>query len=151
MVLARNQFFVLLFIIVITPFLSYKIIWLANSKQTTGRMWYTGHGNLGSALGISTYAVIRYRVGNDSLYFNSNVNLDLKAGEIVRVLYKKNNPSDAVIDDFASIWVETLVYALFPVLILLVLFLMPERFDPVIPKKSKVLIGKKPFIQIREQ
>ena len=111
-------------------------------------MWYTGHGNLGSALGISTYAVIRYKAGSDSLYFNSNVNLDLKPGEIVSVLYKKNNPSDAVLNDFVSIWIETLVYALFPVLILLVLFLMPERFDPIIPKKSKVMLGKKPFIQI---
>ena len=148
MVLSRNQFFLLLFILVVVPFLANKIIWLANSRQTSGRMWYTGHGNLGSALGISTYAVIRYRVGRDSLYFNNNVNLDIKPGEIVPVRYKKNNPSDAVVDDFVSIWVETLVYALFPILILLVLFLMPERFDPIIPKRSKILLGKKPFIQI---
>lgn len=111
-------------------------------------MWYTGHGNLGSALGMSTYAVIRYKAGGDSLYFNSNVNLDLKPGEIVGVLYKKNKPSDAVVNDFVSIWIETLVYALFPMLILFVLFFMPEKFDPIIPKKSKVVLGKKPFIQV---
>jgi hypothetical protein len=147
-ILTRNQFFLLLFMLVVVPFLANKIIWLANSRQTNGRMWYTGHGNLGSALGISTYAVIRYRVDKDSLYFNNNVNLDIRPGTIVPVRYKKSNPSDAVVDDFVSIWVETLVYALFPILILLVLFLMPERFDPIIPKKSKVVLGKKPFIQI---
>jgi uncharacterized protein DUF3592 len=147
-ILARNQFFLLLFFIVVTPFLAHKIIWLANSKQTTGSMWYTGHGNLGSALGISTYSVIRYKAGKDSLYFNSNINLDLKPGETVQIRYQKNNPSDAIADDFVSMWAETLVYAVFPVLILVVLFFMPQRFDPVIPKKSKVVLGKKPFIQI---
>jgi hypothetical protein len=114
-------------------------------------MWYIGHGNFGSVLGVSTYSVIRYEVGKDSLYFNSNINLNLRPGEVVQIRYQKNNPSDAIADDFVSMWAETLVYALFPVLILLVLFLMPERFDPVIPKKSKVLIGKKPFIQILQQ
>ena len=76
MILTRNQFFLFLFAVIVVPFLAHKIIWLANSKQTTGRMWYTGHGNLGSALGISTYAVIRYKAGSDSLYFNSNVTVE---------------------------------------------------------------------------
>ena len=148
MILSRNQFFLLLFIIVIAPFLANKIIWLATSTQTIGRMWYTGHGNFGSVLGISSYSVIRFKAGNDSLYFNNNVDLDLKRGKIVPVRYQKSNPSDATVDNFLSMWAETLVYAVFPVLILLVIFFMPERFDPIIPKKSKIVLGKKPFIQI---
>lgn len=45
-------------------------------------------------------------------------------------------------------WAPSFVFSLFPMLILLVLFLTPDRLDPVIPWKSKIIIGFKPFIQI---
>jgi hypothetical protein len=41
-----------------------------------------------------------------------------------------------------------MVFALFPILITLVLFLTPDRFDPLIPWRSKVLIGFRPLIRI---
>jgi len=46
------------------------------------------------------------------------------------------------------IWGLTLVYSIFPLLVLLVLVLTPERFDPLIPKKSRILLGINPFIKI---
>jgi len=47
-----------------------------------------------------------------------------------------------------DIWVPTVVYSLYPLLILLVLLLTPDRLDPLIPMKSKVLLGIRPFIKI---
>jgi hypothetical protein len=47
-----------------------------------------------------------------------------------------------------EVWQATLVFSLFPMLVLLVLFLTPDRLDPLIPWKSKILIGIHPFIQI---
>lgn len=47
-----------------------------------------------------------------------------------------------------NVWGASFVYSLFPLLILLVLLFTPERLDPVIPRKSKVLIGVRPFIKI---
>lgn len=47
-----------------------------------------------------------------------------------------------------NVWGATLVYSLFPLLILLVLLFTPERLDPLIPRKSKILIGIRPFIKI---
>ena len=47
-----------------------------------------------------------------------------------------------------QVWAPTVVYSLFPLLILLVLLLTPERLDPLIPAKSKVLLGIRPFIKI---
>jgi len=41
-----------------------------------------------------------------------------------------------------------LVFSLFPLLITLVLFLTPDRFDPVIPWRSKILLGFRPFIRV---
>jgi hypothetical protein len=42
----------------------------------------------------------------------------------------------------------TLVFALYPLLVFLILWLTPDRFDPLIPQKSTILIGGKPFIKI---
>ncbi|WP_431211719.1 hypothetical protein ACQ86N_38885 [Puia sp. P3] len=46
------------------------------------------------------------------------------------------------------VWAPSLVFSLFPVLVLLVLYLTPDRLDPVIPWKSKIILGFRPFIQI---
>jgi hypothetical protein len=40
------------------------------------------------------------------------------------------------------------VFMLYPLLTTVVLFLTPDRFDPLIPWRSKILIGFKPFIRI---
>ncbi len=47
-----------------------------------------------------------------------------------------------------EIWGNSLAYALWPALILLVIFLTPEKFEPLIPRKSTVLLGIHPFIKI---
>jgi hypothetical protein len=47
-----------------------------------------------------------------------------------------------------AVWASTFVYSLWPLFILLVLLLTPENLDPVVPRKSKILIGFRPFIKI---
>jgi hypothetical protein len=47
-----------------------------------------------------------------------------------------------------DIWGKSLAYALWPSLIFLVIFLTPEKLEPLIPKKSTVLLGIRPFIKI---
>jgi hypothetical protein len=47
-----------------------------------------------------------------------------------------------------EVWCGTLVFMQFPLLIWLVITLTPERFDPLLPKGSKVLLGWRPFISI---
>ncbi|MBS1918024.1 MAG: hypothetical protein JST87_17275 [Bacteroidetes bacterium] len=111
-------------------------------------MAFIGHGDWGSALGMSSYAVIDFKVGSNAYSVNSDLNLDLQQGETIEVLYEKNNPADAIVNDFYNIWAKTIAYALFPVLIVIVLFVMPEKMDPLIPRKSKIIISKEPFIKI---
>ncbi len=148
MLLSRNQFFLILFLIVTGPFMANRIIWLISSKKTTGTMAFISHDDWGSALGMRTYAVIDFKAGNDTISFDSFLNLDLKKGETVPVLYQTNNPSDAIVDDFYNIWMRTISYSIFPVLLVIVLFIMPDRMDPIIPRKSKILLGKRPLIKI---
>jgi hypothetical protein len=47
-----------------------------------------------------------------------------------------------------EIWGASMAYALWPLLVLVVLFLTPERLDPLIPKKSKIILGIRPFLKI---
>ena len=41
-----------------------------------------------------------------------------------------------------------MVFSLFPLLITLVLFLTPDRFDPLIPRRSHVLLSFRPLIRV---
>jgi hypothetical protein len=45
-------------------------------------------------------------------------------------------------------WKAIIIFSLLPLLILLVLFLTPERLDPLIPRGSKILLGVHPFIRV---
>jgi hypothetical protein len=143
MKLKRNSFFLLLFVLIVSPLPVYKLIWLAGTRKTTGTLYFIGHGNFGSVLGISTYPVIRFTSGEDTIYFNGNVNIPLKPDEKVPVRYRRNNPTDAKINEFSSIWGDTLAYMLGPFLIFLVVFFHPD----LVPKKAKVILGRKTLIK----
>ena len=86
--LSKNQFFAILVILFLGPFIGYDLIWLLSSGPAGG--W--------------------------------------------RLPY--------------NVWGATLIFALFPLLNLLVLYLTPERFDPLIPKNATILLGIKPLIKI---
>ena len=144
MLLSRNRFFILLFILIISPLPLYKLIWIAGSRETEGTMYFTGHGNLGSVLGISTYPVIWFKAGKDTIFFNGNVNIPMKEGEKISVRYQKNDPQNAKMNLFSSIWGDTMAYMLGPLLIFLVIYFHPD----LVPKKAKVMIDrKKPWIK----
>jgi hypothetical protein len=146
MILSRNSFFLLLFGLTLLPIPVYKLVWLATTRVTTGSMYFTGHGNLGSVLGISTYPVIRFKSGKDTIYFNGNVNIPLKPDEQVSVRYQGNDPDDAKVNTFTCIWGDTLAYELGPFLILLVIFFHPD----LVPMKAKVVLGRKPLVKFVE-
>jgi len=47
-----------------------------------------------------------------------------------------------------EVWGGSMVFSLFPSLIWLVLAFTPERFDPLLPKGAKVLLGWRPFLSV---
>jgi len=85
LLMSRNQFFLLLFILLIGPYIIYDLVWTAKAP-----VW-------------------------------------LPPSEIL---------------------VGTFVFALYPLLVLLVLFLTPDRFDPLIPRKAKILLGGRSLIRV---
>jgi hypothetical protein len=142
--LSRNRFFLYLFVLLVLPLPLYKLIWILSSRKTEGTMYFTGHGNLGSVLGITTYPVIWFKSGKDTIYFNGNLNIPLREGEKVSVLYQRNDPGDAKIRLFSCLWGDTMAYDLAPFIILLIVFFHPD----LIPKKSTILIGRGGKIKI---
>ena len=145
--LNRTEFFLLLFTILIGPFIAYKIYWLHNSIQTTGVVYFIGH-TLELQGGISTHRVVIFKTNRGSITFNAAIYDPAKPGDAVPVLYQKDDPSDAREDSPDRIWGDTLVYSLLPLLVLSVIFLTPDSLNPLIPKGSKIILGKKPVIQI---
>jgi len=88
--LSRNQFFLLLFTLLIGPFIGYDLLctWMVSLSQN--------------------------HIGNF----------------------------------YGELWSSSFVFALYPLLVFLILWLTPDRFDPLIPRKSVILIGIRPFIKI---
>jgi hypothetical protein len=137
MELTRNQFFLICIAILIGIFFAYKLVWVITARKTVGEVIMTGHGNLGSALGLSTYQVIKFQAKLDTVVFNSEFDLGLQSGEKVHVLYHRDNPGAAKTNSFTSIWVDSIIYSVGPLLVLIVIFVTPD----LIPKKSKIVIG----------
>ena len=91
------------------------------------------------------YAVVTFKAGTQTIWFNGYDNVLFPRRQIVPVRYQPGNPADARIAVFTALWADTLVYTGIPTVILLVLFLHPA----IIPRQSKIrLIAKKPYIQL---
>lgn len=94
----------------------------------------------------STYPVIKFATPKgDTIFFNGLEQAEYQPGERVPIRYQKNNPNDARINGFAGIWQDTLIYALVPFVLLLMVLLHPE----IIPRGASISIGSKPFIAVR--
>ena len=147
MILSRNTFFLLLLVLLTSPFLISKLIWLSNSTVTTGKVWFIGKTiTLNGA--ISSHNVVLFTVGKDSINFEAPMNIPYQVGDDVPVRYVSDDPSDARVNMFLRIWGDTMVYALWPLLVLLVIYFIPAKLDPIIPRKSKIFLNRKNIIKI---
>lgn len=98
--------------------------------------------------GTSDHAVYGFTTGGKKIFFNANFELDARPGEIVTIRYQKNNPGDAKVNSFASIWLDTILYIIPQTLILSILFFTPAKWDPPIPANARIAFGRRPFIRI---
>ncbi len=143
MTISRAAFFWILFVIVVSPFLIPKLLWLANSEKANGTMRFVGKSYTGQL--IHYYSEISFIAGNDTIWFESKDNTIFPIGATVPVRYQKDNHSDAKVNVFSDIWSEPVIYGGILPLILLVVFFHPQG----IPRRAKLyLTGRKPFIRL---
>ena len=143
MLVRRNTFFLILFIILISPFVVRNLVWLAGSVKTTGTVSFIGRAFAGREMDF--YSVVWFVAGKDTVWFNGKNSILFAEGRQVPVRYQKANPPDARLDTFLSIWGNTVVYGGLLEFVLLAVFLHPQIF----PYRSKIrLLSRKPFMQI---
>jgi hypothetical protein len=146
MVLSRTQFFLVLSIALLGPFYVPRLFWLAHSRTATGKVWFVGH-TLELLGDISSHRVILFKAGGEPFFFNA-ADRHFEVGDPVPLRYNINHPADARINTASGIWEDVFINSLLPELVLVILFITPGRFDPLIPWKARVRIGIKPPIKI---
>lgn len=145
MLISRNNFFLAIFLLVIAPILLQKIWWLANAEKANGTMCFVGKNISGQM--VSTYSVIMFKKGNDTIFLNSPDNIIFSKGESVPVKYQRTNPDNARVNTFLGIWGDTLIYCAIPLLILVMVFLHPD----VVPYRSIIKLQlTKPVISFNQ-
>ena len=136
---------ILLAVLFVLPFIIYKLTWIASANRAIGTRAFMGK-TLNSQFS-SEYAVIRFTSnGQDTVFFNAAEGVSLQPYEQVPVLYYRNDLSGARVASFQGLWVDTVIYASIPLVILLIILL----HQGIIPKNSIIEVGKKPFIRIKE-
>jgi hypothetical protein len=124
------------------PFFLPNLIWLLRSQKTTGKVEGIGAA-AGISLGPDTYAYVSFEAGRDTFYFQG-MDDDFTRGDVVPVRYQKKNPEDARVATFYSIWGKTIAYCGAPLIFWIICFFAPD----IVPKGSKIRIGKKPFLKL---
>lgn len=142
MLFSKNAFFFLLLLVLLTPIILPAVIWLVKSKKATGRVEGIGHAT-GISLGSDTYAYISFTTGKDTVYFQGKDD-DYKEGDVVPIRYQPKKPEDAQVAAFWALWGNTIAYCGVPIIFWCICFFAPD----IVPKKAKLLIGKKPFIKL---
>ena len=143
MIFGRLSFFLILLLLVVSPFFLTKLIWLSGTKLTTATVSFMGKRY--SGVFTDVYPVIVFTAGKDSIWFDGDNDLVLEEGQTIPVRYTLSNPSDARIATFRGLWVDTLVYSAVPAIVILALSCHPL----VIPYRSRVrVLRKKPYLQL---
>lgn len=144
MIIRRHIFFILLLLIVITPYIAIRLFWILSAKETKGKVAFIGKDI--SAQIPRSYSVVMFSTtGKDTVFFNSVDGEILEAGEAVPVLYQSSNPHDASINGFMSLWLDATIYGTIMFVIIAIIFLHPE----IVPYKSNIKLQlRKPVISV---
>ena len=140
---SKIQFISLLISLVVVPIIVFNLVWIFKAKAATGIMCFMGKSQDGQL--VRSYPVIMFSsTGKDTIFFHGKTDTQLNPGDHITILYQKNDPTDARINDFDGLWIDTIIYAGIPFIILMMIFL----HRAIIPWGSTVELGKKPFIKI---
>ena len=143
MTLTRTCFFIAIFTFTVFPFIGYKLLWIFSSKETAGVTRFTGKDYLGQL--SRKFTVIRFYVDKDTIWFHSLDNQLFAKDQTVQVRYQPNNPSDARVNNFAGLWVDTLIIISPFFLVVIITYLHPD----LVPRGSKIRVeGKRPFLKV---
>jgi hypothetical protein len=143
-VLSKERFFLLLFLLTVLLAFGPRALWMLHSRTTWGVFAFEGAGNAGDQISLSN-SINYFRLGKDTILFTGMGNLEYCPGDFIPIRYQVDRPADAEIDRFIALWGKSMVFGGIPLVMLMCIFLHPG----VVQRHAKLrLIFKKPFIQI---
>lgn len=143
MVVRRTTFFLSVFCILFIMIAAHPLIWLMQSKKTTGVFAFKGRGNALEQIRLP-FCEIYFKLGSDTFWFKGPGNLQLQPSTPIAVRYQPQQPNDAKVCTFFGLWGGTATYGGIILLMLLAVFLHPA----IVPRHARLQLGfKKPFIQ----
>ena len=128
----------------VVPIIAAKLFWISSASKTKGVMAFEGKEITGQFQ--RTYAVIMFSAtGKDTVFFNSADDESFSPGQSVPVLYQRSRPTEAKVDTFTGLWMDTVIYSGLFFLFIAIVFFHPQ----IIPYRARVqLLLKRPFIKL---
>jgi hypothetical protein len=137
MQIGKNLFFILLFLLLVSPFYLYRIYWLINSEETTGTYLFKGQSLIGGSDFMHAYPVIQFFDGTKNVTFKGPDNVEYPPKATMSVRFQKADSSDARINNFLGIWLVTVFTSAAPTLLIVILY-----FTELFPKDFKITVFK---------
>ncbi len=114
--LNRNKLFLIGVGIVFLYLLLNRVDYIFGSNTTKGevvriRSW-TGRRS------SYTAPIVKFSTETDNITFQGTTNMDATVGEMVDVIYKVDDPTNAEIYSFIGFWLSPLIYCILPLILL---------------------------------
>lgn len=144
MVFTRTTFFVLLVLLLLMPVIGSRLWWLASARKARATTAFAGKEISGQL--VRNYSVMMFSVsGSDTVFFNTGNEEIYQPGSVLPILYQPKDPTNARVNRFWSIWMDSIVIGGVLASIWLIVFLHPA----IVPYRSKVeVLLRRPFIRI---
>ncbi|RYZ87669.1 MAG: hypothetical protein EOP04_11160 [Proteobacteria bacterium] len=122
---------------------SWRALWIQNTAKATAVVLYVEEVRLRRSSGHHR-PVVTFSTGQNQVTAAGTLNLPVKSGDTLNILYNKSNPSDWRIDDLYWLWFDILDWYQFIPLTIGLYYLVRYivyRLDPRFARR-KLLAGK---------
>jgi hypothetical protein len=137
----RIQLLLIIFAVLLLPFIIYRLMWLHRSVVTKGVVLYINHTVIIRTR--QTYPVIQfYTPEKDTLTVTGHYNEPYEEGDSIQLRYIPSNPRNYRVDTFWNCWIEIILWAGFLVLFgsfLLIRDIVPNKQFTITIKGIKQL------------
>lgn len=141
LVLNRATLFVIGIVVIVFYLVLNRIHFMEGTAITKGEIiGLEGYSNRGP---VYAPPMVHFITDSIDITFHGETNTDYREGEIVPVIYKLDNPSDAYIYSFLGFWLGPVLYCILPLMVLtaVVFSFMGER-DRIVLRFERFLFWK---------
>ena len=109
MLLTRSKYYFFLLLLCLSPFVLYKVGWLAISKPAVGKVLYIDE-TYGRKIGRQEYPVVEFQTEKYVVTVSGNYNLNYNKGADYPIRYNRFKETDTRLNTFLGLWIDTLIW-----------------------------------------